>query len=118
MRTDGTFQMIYVKDLARCIYAYLGNEKFYDHAVNACGEKIDYQRFVEALEEAVGQRIEKVMIPVADVLARGIPLPFPLTKDESETYAGEEMEKLGVEETSFTQGLRETYEWFKKQETE
>ncbi|MBR4731151.1 MAG: NAD-dependent epimerase/dehydratase family protein [Lachnospiraceae bacterium] len=115
---DGTFQMIYVKDLARCIYAYLGNEKFYDHAVNACGEKIDYQRFAEALEEAVGQRIEKVMIPVADVLARGIPLPFPLTKAESETYAGEEMEKLGVEETSFTQGLRETYEWFKKQETE
>ena len=115
---DGTFLMIYVKDLARCIYACLGKERFYDCAVNLCGEKMDYQRFADALEEAVGQRIEKVMIPVADVLARGIPLPFPLTKAESETYDGEEMEKLGVEETPFTQGLRETYEWFQKQETE
>ena len=115
---DGTFQMIYVKDLARCIYACLGNEAFYDRAFNACGEKMDYQRFADALEEAAGQRIEKVLIPVADVLGRGIPLPFPLSKTESETYAYEEMKKLGVEETLLAQGLRETYEWFQKQETE
>lgn len=111
---DGTFQMIYVKDLARCIYACLGKEEFYDCAVNACGQTMDYQRFADALEEAAGQRIEKVMIPVADVLGRGIPLPFPLTKAESETYDGERMKRLGVELTPFVQGLRETYEWFKK----
>ena len=115
---DGTFQMIYVKDLAKSIYACLGNEDFYDCAVNACGEEMDYQRFANALEEATGQKIEKVMIPVADVLGRGIPLPFPLSKAESETYVGGKIKKLGVEETPFVQGLRETYEWFKKQETE
>ncbi|MCR5459265.1 MAG: NAD-dependent epimerase/dehydratase family protein [Acetatifactor sp.] len=115
---DGSFQMVYVKDLARCIYACLGNENFYDCAVNVCGENIDYQRFADALEEAVEQRIEKVMLPVADVLSRGIPLPFPLTKTESETYADEKMKMLGVEMTALVQGMRETYAWFNKQETE
>jgi len=115
---DGTFQMIYVKDLARCIYACLGNEDFYDCAVNACGEKMDYQLFADAIEEATGQKIEKVMISVADVLNRKIPLPFPLSKAESETYDGGKMKKLGVEETPFVYGLRETYAWFTKHKAE
>lgn len=114
---DGTFQMVYVKDVAKCIYASLGEEKVYDCAVNICGDEvIDYEKFAKCLEQAVeirlGKKIERVNVSVADVLEKGIPLPFPLTRAESERYAGGKARELGVEFTALEDGLRETYAWF------
>lgn len=109
---DGSFQMVYVKDLAKCIYACLLKEEAYDRAFNVCGEPVTYQSFVDALENAVGKKIGRVNLAVSDVLERGIPLPFPLTKEESESYDGTSGEGLGVSFTPLAEGLRETYAWY------
>lgn len=115
---DGYFQMVYVKDVAACIYACLLREDYYDGALNICGEGLlNYQSFAEALEKACGQEtFERITLPVADILERGIPFPFALLKEESENYKGERMKKLGVVYTPLEQGLHETYlEYLKSQ---
>ena len=116
MDADGSFQMVYVKDLARFLHQCLLNEKAYDEAFNVCGDPIDYERFVQALELAVGNRLERVELPVAVVQEKGIPLPFPLTKEESESYDASKARSLGVRFTDLSEGLRESYQWFLSQE--
>ena len=109
---DGWFQFVYVKDAAKCILACLGNEDVYDGGLNLCGEKITYQSFGDALEKAAGMPITRIGVTVNDVVERGIPLPFPMTKLESESYDGSKALKLGVGFTPLEEGLRESYAWF------
>ena len=108
---DGYFQMVYVKDVAACIYACLLREDCYESALNICGDDIlDYQGFADALEKACGQgNIERIELPVADIQGRGIPFPFALMKEESECYKGERVKKLGVAFTPLAKGLCEAY---------
>ena len=109
---DGWFQFVYVKDAAKCILACLLKQDFYDLGVNLCGERVTYESFAEALEKAVGMPITRIGVTVNDVTERGIPLPFPMTRQESESYDGSKMIKLGVELTPLSEGLRESYAWF------
>ena len=85
---DGSFQMVYVKDVARVILACLLEEKAYDAAYNVCGETITYQAFADALEAATGTAPERVGVPIDVINEKGIPLPFPMTREESECYDG------------------------------
>jgi nucleoside-diphosphate-sugar epimerase len=103
---------VYVKDLARFLHLCLLHERAYDEAFNVCGDQIDYEKFVQALERAVGNSIERVELPVAVVQEKGIPLPFPLTKEESESYDGSKARSLGAEFTELSEGLKESYAWF------
>jgi nucleoside-diphosphate-sugar epimerase len=112
MDADGSFQVVYVKDLARFLHLCLLHERAYDEAFNVCGDQIDYEKFVQALERAVGNSIERVELPVAVVQEKGIPLPFPLTKEESESYDGSKARSLGAEFTELSEGLKESYAWF------
>ena len=112
---DGGFQMVYAKDLARCIYACLLNGKAFGEAFNVCGEWLDYHRFTQALEYAVGRSLERVCLSVRDVQERGIPLPFPLTKEETERYDDQKILTIFDDFTPFREGLRETYAWYCRQ---
>ncbi|MBP5223411.1 MAG: NAD-dependent epimerase/dehydratase family protein [Lachnospiraceae bacterium] len=110
---DGTFQMVYVRDAAECIYRMMGNQKFYNEGVNLCNqEKVTYDLFVKALEYACGFPLVRVGVTVADVLERDLPLPFALTSQESDWYLGDRVEQLGVRFCTLEEGLRETYRWF------
>ncbi|MBQ1850159.1 MAG: NAD-dependent epimerase/dehydratase family protein [Lachnospiraceae bacterium] len=113
---DGSFQMVYVEDLAKCIYACLQSEAPNDGGMNVCGETTDYEGFADALEKATGQSIQRVALSVNDVNARGIPMPFPLTKAESERYSDERARSLGVPFTSLEEGLRKSYQSFLQSE--
>ncbi|MBP5263315.1 MAG: NAD-dependent epimerase/dehydratase family protein [Lachnospiraceae bacterium] len=113
---DGTFQMVYVNDLARFLRLCTGNEKAFDEAFNVCGEQHTYQSFLDALDVAIGAKITRVGVTVQTILERGIPLPFPLTKAESEDYDASKSVKLGFENTPLSEGLRESYIWFLSQE--
>lgn len=161
---DGSFQMVYVKDVAKSVLLCCGNEETYDQAFNVCGDGVmDYARYVECLEGVVEEtrrtlcahnvpgtegtpqtqeahgtadlpqtqeahgtadfpgppdRIEKVELTVADVEARQIPLPFPLTKAESEQYSDEKIRRLGMEYTPAGAGMQETFAWFLKEQAQ
>lgn len=112
--SDGFFQMVYVKDLARILLGLCGRREAFNEAYNVCGERIwDYPAFAESLKTATGIEFEQVLLTSADIEGRGIPLPFPLRKEESERYAGEKISFLGVPETPFESGLSEAFAAFK-----
>ncbi|MBP5281139.1 MAG: NAD-dependent epimerase/dehydratase family protein, partial [Lachnospiraceae bacterium] len=115
---DGWFQMVYVRDAAKILYASLLNEKAYDEAFNLCGETLTYQDFADALEK-IQPGLQRVGVTVDLVNEKGIPLPFPMTKEESETYAGDKAHAFagenGIEFTTLVEGLRESYADFLSQ---
>ena len=47
-----------------------------------------------------------------DVYNKNIPLPFPLTKGESEHYSNEKIKKLGFEFTDILSGMRATANYY------
>lgn len=112
--SDGKFQMVYVRDLARIILAACGNPSAYDKAYNVCGDGyLSYESFAEILKKATGADFEKVNLSVKDIQAQNIALPFPLTKNETELYSGERVKELGISYTPIEQGMKESYEFFR-----
>lgn len=109
---DGSFQVTYVEDAARFLLDCLLNEKAMDEAFNLCGEPITYEDFANALDEAVGMPLQRISISVEDAMERGIPFPFPLMKEESETYDGTKAVRQGLMTTPLEEGLQRAWEWF------
>jgi nucleoside-diphosphate-sugar epimerase len=110
---DGSFQMVYVDDVAKILLAVCGNEQAYNQAYNVCGEgQLTYERFADVLQTALDTPFTRAEITVREVNERNIPLPFPLTKAESEHYDGSKILELGVSYTPIARGMRETYAWF------
>lgn len=111
----GKFQMIYVKDAAQAVVRCLLNEKAYGQAYNLCGEQIlTYGLFLDGLKEAAGSGLQEIPVSGAQAMAQGLPLPFPLTEEETELYSNEKSRReLGVEYTGFAEGIVKTYHAFK-----
>ena len=111
--TKGSFQMVYVKDAASAVMKCLLNEKAYGQAYNLCqSEIVTYDSFYEALKDAAVGQDEFSELPVtADgAAAMGIPLPFPVTAEESEICSNERSRReLGMEYLSFSEGMARTY---------
>lgn len=110
--SDGSFQMVYVEDLARILLLLCGNETSYGKPFNICGfGEVTYDSFCEALRFATGKDFERVLVPVDVINARQIPLPFPLTSAESEHYVSKNFSLIdeGFCYTELGEGLRETY---------
>lgn len=109
----GEFQLVYVTDVAMAICAALGNEEAYNEAFNLTGEKVEnYNSFAETLSKIVNTDFVRVDVTVDVVNEKQIPLPFPLTREQSNWYKGEKALKLIGRYTSFEEGLRETYRYF------
>jgi nucleoside-diphosphate-sugar epimerase len=111
---DGEFRMVYVEDVAAAVLKACLNPKAYDKAFNLCGEGIiSYEIFADCLKKASGTEFEKVNVPVKDIEEKGIPMPFPLTKAESESYCDDlARQELNISYTPLDTGMKETYEWF------
>lgn len=106
----GHFQMVYVEDVASIILKICGNDECKNKSFNVTGDGIvTYEKFADSLTYAMGKEIEKVNISVSEVNERQIPLPFPLTEEESETYISKNINILGFKYTSLSDGLKKTY---------
>lgn len=107
----GHFQMVYADDVARFLAEYALRGEAENEVFHLCGTKTyTYDSYAELLEHATGLVIERVPMPVADLIARGIPLPFPYYAEESETYADTKSIKLGFRYTSDILGMQESYQ--------
>lgn len=105
----GEFQMVYVEDVAQAVKNAIANEKAYNQAFNLSNTQIEtYETFAGALKEGLGVSFEKVLVSVEMVRTQNIPLPFPLTKKESNLYDGKKALCLMEKYTTLTEGIRKT----------
>lgn len=105
----GEFQMAFVGDVARAIDAAIGNPETFNRAYNIAPKPpVTYEAFADALLDAVGTPFERVPVSVEFVNQNGIPLPFPLTKEESNLYDGMEVLSLIGKYTDLAEGLKQT----------
>lgn len=135
---SGRFQMVYVKDAAEAVCRALLNAKAYGQAYNLCQDgELTYDGFYEALKNAADMEaqadaqhgaengsgeagaascmtVQELAVTVREALDKGIPLPFPVTEEESELYANEKSRtELGMNYISLQEGMARTYRAFK-----
>lgn len=112
--SDGEFQMVYVDDVSRIILKCCKATPVYNRAVNVCGPKYyTYDQWSDSLKLATGIDVQRIPLSVEEINGRGIPLPFPLTKEESNWYITN-IPEYASEYISLDEGLRKTYEWYMK----
>lgn len=103
----GEFQFVYVDDAARAVLNAVNNPEALNEAFNLVdGDIHTYETFATALQQAIPVAFEKVDIPVSMVYERNIPLPFPLTKEESNYYDGAKSRLLTGNYIPLAEGLR------------
>lgn len=108
----GRFQFIYVVDAAKALLKLCEIDKP-EIAYNLCNSNPDtYESFNKALHEAVDMTFEEIDVDLADVIASEIPLPFPLTIEESEQYDTSRFEELLVNITPLKDGLKRAFDVF------
>lgn len=114
--STGRFQMVYVKDAANAILAALKNDSSDRQAYNlSAPEVLDYSSFLKVMENAGGIPAENIIpVTVKDVLENQLPLPFPLTEEESELFDGTKVTKeLGLVYTKLEAGMANTFSAFR-----
>ncbi|MDE7265851.1 MAG: NAD-dependent epimerase/dehydratase family protein [Lachnospiraceae bacterium] len=112
---EGKFQFVYVKDVANAIIKCMLNETTYKNAYNICNDTIcDYDSFFNGLKAVIDIPVEELKLTVSEALAKNVPLPFPVTANETELYSNEKsIQELGLCYTSFSEGIEKTYNAFK-----
>ena len=108
------FQFVSVWDVAEIIRRSMGNPETFGKAFNLAAEElISYRRLVEVLEAITERQIPTRTLPVQEIDAKRIPLPFPL--DSHLIYSGERVRQaLDFQYTSFTAGMQQTYTWYRQ----
>lgn len=113
--TEGKFQFLYVKDGAEAILKCLLNENAYGQAYNLCGDEIaDYTGLADALRRAAegmpeAAPLRMAEIPLAQARAQGLPLPFPVSAEESLLCSNEKSrQELGMTYISLEEGMGRT----------
>lgn len=111
----GRFQFVYVKDAAEAVRRCIGNKETYGQSYNLCNEQIiDYNIFAEAIGKAAETELQLYPVKAAQAAEQGLPIPFPVTAEESELYsAAKSMYDLQIEYTDFFDGMEKTYQAFK-----
>lgn len=113
--SDARFQFVYVKDAAKAIIACVENPAAAGRAYNlSAPEVLTYRRYMEVLAQVSDLPFTTREVTVAQALEENIPLPFPLTAQEDELYAGDRIvRELGLTYTPFREGMARAYEAFK-----
>lgn len=117
---DGRFQFVYVKDAAQAIIRTIGNERAFGQAYNLCQDEIvTYDSFFQTLRKAaepeLTQNLQEVSITVDSAMAQQVPVPFPATVQETMLCSNEKSKRdLEMEYTDFGEGMRRTYNAFKR----
>lgn len=111
----GGFQFVYVKDAAEAVKRCLLNETAYGQAYNLCQDGItDYERFYQYLRDAAGGEITEVRLTCGQAGQQGVPLPFPVTREETLVASNEKSkEQLGLVYTDMGEGMAKTYRAFR-----
>ncbi len=111
----GAFQFLYIKDAAEAVIRCLMNETAYGQAYNLCQDKVvTYEIFYEELRKAADVEVNEMPMTVEEAQNQGIPLPFPVTEEETELCSNEKGKKeLGINYTDFAEGMAKTYRAFK-----
>lgn len=121
---EGRFQFVYVKDAAQAVLKVLGNSKSFGQSYNLCqDETVTYDSFFQTLKEAsepeVRKNLQEVSITVDSAMAQRVPVPFPATAEETLLCSNEKSKReLGMEYMGFEEGMRRTYNAFKRVFTE
>ncbi len=112
------FQFVSAWDVAEIIIRSMGNPEAFGKAFNLSAEElISYARLAEVLAAITGRPIQTRTMPVSEIDAKGIPLPFPL--DRHLIYSGDLVRRiLGFEYTSFTTGMQKTHTWYRQTKTQ
>lgn len=109
--SSGKFQMVYVKDAANAVMHCLLNETAYGQAYNLCQDEIlDYEIFYQQLAEVADVDFAEVPLTCEQAQRQGVPLPFPLTAEETLLCSNEKgTAELGLAYTDFSEGMAKTY---------
>lgn len=112
---EGRFQFVYVKDVVDAVLKCIKNKNAYNTAYNICGETIsDYNSFFDALKKVIDLPVKEIKLTISEALEQNMPLPFPLTAEETELYSNEKsVRELGLRYTPFSEGIKKTYNAFK-----
>lgn len=135
---EGRFQFVYVKDAAEAVLKCLGNEKALGRAYNLCGDEIlDYDLFFRELElcaaeaEASAEEahmadadngfhkpgcgLRQAAMTLDEARMQSLPIPFPAAAEETELVSNSRSrEELGMRYTAFREGMRKTYNAFRR----
>ncbi len=108
---EGRFQLVYVKDAAEAIMECIRQTAAAGQAFNlAAPEVLDYESFIETLRLVSDRPFTTHSLTVEESFREGVPLPFPLTAEESELFSGERITRLlGVRYTPFKDGMEKTF---------
>lgn len=111
---DGSFQMVYVKDVARAILLCIGNIVSDDQTyLLSHPEVMDYDTFLKLLRSLTSLPVKTQLVTVAEVLSQRIPLPFPLTRDENARFDGSKItHELGFAYEDFRESMQKTWNAF------
>jgi len=117
---QGRFQFTYVKDAAQAILKVLGNKKAYGQSYNLCQEEVvTYDTFFQTLKEVAEPEmikgLQEIPLTLESAIAQQIPVPFPATAGEIHLCSNKKSKlELGMEYTEFVEGMRRTYNAFKR----
>ncbi len=103
------YSFVWVEDIAAALLRCLGNPAAFGRSLLlSAPECVGYDMLIEVLRSVTGNRIATRRLPVGELAARGIPLPFPL--DQHLLYSGACASRvLDFEYRSFHEGMAETY---------
>ena len=111
--SDGFFQTVYVKDVARAALCACTDDSFAGRAYNVTpSETITYRDYTEILRKACGTDFEVIYVTPQEAFMQQVPFPFAISRAESEEYDGSALEKTGFEYTDILTGMKETWEYY------
>ena len=113
--TDGAFQFVYVKDAAEAVLRCLLNPAAYGQAYNLCQEQaVSYDVFFDLLKRVSDVEFDEISLTAEAAERQGVPLPFPVTAQETELYSNEKSRReLALSYTELSEGMARTYRAFK-----
>lgn len=115
VNSNGRFQFVYVKDVANAILSVIGENRAYNQVFNLCEKEIfTYSHFFEVLKKVSDRPFSMEEVTVNQAIEQNSPLPFPLTREETELYDGSKIVKeLDFQYTPFEEGMKKTFQAFK-----
>lgn len=111
----GQFQMVYVKDVGEAISLCIGSRSAENQIYNLSAPDIlDYPKYMKLLETVSDREFQTVNVTVNEVLRQRIPLPFPLTEEESELFDGSKIVRdLGFAYSDLKESMKLTFQAFR-----
>ena len=111
----GRFQFVYVTDAANAILECVRQDAAAGQAFNlSAPEVLDYASYIDTLRAVSDIPFALQAVTVKQALEENLPLPFPLTAEESELFDGGKLTRLlSFRYTPFLEGMEKTFRAFK-----